>query len=294
MSWYLFHQKGISTQDFLSALNKFELTTIALSVFLFSLQNFFMALRLWVLFPKTERVGLGTVIHGVFFGQAVNTFFPARAGDVLKVVIFSRSGSTAATTATGVIIADKIIDLSALVVLILLSRSFVHGSQQLAFPVSFKGIMLLFTAFLGSLFLLRFLFRSRLKQLDLWWTGFKMGLLGILDIRRALLAFLFGIATWSCEALTLACLSQAQSFPISFSQGVFLLSILNLAISIPISLGNLGPFEAALSFGLEKLGASGPMAIALAAFYHFLQMATLLGLSGLVALVRMIPSFGKR
>lgn len=286
LGWYFFRRQDISTRDIFLALHNFGPKTIAVSALLIALQNFFMALRIWSLFPKTGRISLGAAIHGVFYGQTINTFFPARAGDVLKIVIFSRSQGSAATTATGVIISDKVVDLFALVVLILLSRSFLIGNLNWSIPISTKGIALAVATLFLVLFLVRFALLKRMKKLELWWSGFKTGLLGVLEFKKTALAFFVGIAVWSCEVFTLQCLCEAQHFPISFSQGVFLLSVLNLAIAIPFSMANLGPFEAAIVFALVKLGASNSMALALAATYHLLQMAILLGLTGLVALFK--------
>jgi len=155
------------------------------------------------------------------------------------------------------------------------------------------GVLAALTALVLVLIALKFFFRKKIESIARWWEGFRKGLAGILDWKRTLFSLSIALLAWMSEALTLQVLSSAQGFSIDFSQSVFLLSVLNLAIAIPISLANLGPFEAAIVFGLGKLGATPAISVAIAAAHHTLQMVALLGLTGIVAMVRMVKALGE-
>lgn len=112
--------------------------------------------------------------------------------------------------------------------------------------------------------------------------------------KRAVFSLLVALLAWMSEAVTLQVLCQGQGFSLTLTQSVFLLSVLNLAIAIPISLANLGPFEAAIIFGLGKLGVNATSSVDIAAAHHTLQMIGLLSLTGLVAVYRMIRIMGNK
>lgn len=236
-----------------------------------------------------------SAIHGVLYGQCLNTFVPARAGDFLKAVIFSKAMSkdlsgknSSILLSGGVLVADKLIDILALLLIVFLSGSTRH-SALIKFPtIDLKNIFVSILGF-GFLVLIFYAFgKSWLKKGLSMWKSFQTGLRGIFDFKAFSLSLSAGLLAWSCEALALMVLCGDQSFPISFSQSVYLLALLNLAIAIPLSVANVGPFEAALVFGLGQFGLGTSSALATAAAHHSIQMAGLLLLTGVVALLRTI------
>lgn len=291
LAWYLLTQKGISAGDIFLFLKNFDLRTLGLVAVLVGLQNFLMAARIWVLFPSGERMRFGSTVHTVFYGQSINTFLPARAGDVLKAVMFSKAGTSTVSTAAGVLVADKIIDVLALLLLILFSRAYLFLNPPETLPISMGTVAVITSVVLAVGFLLRNFLASRFGHLFKWWRGFKEGLLSICDFRKMSFAMVIGLTAWSCEAIALLILCKAQSFTINFSQSVFLLALLNLAIAVPVSLANLGPFEAALVFGMGQLGAPAAMSIAVAAIHHSMQMGVLVVLTGVFLLIRSLRNF---
>lgn len=102
--------------------------------------------------------------------------------------------------------------------------------------------------------------------------SFKEGMVGALNLKQLTLAFGMGVLAWSCEALALSVLCKDQSLAISFSQSMYLLAVLNLAIAVPLAVANVGPFEAALVYGLGQLGLEPTSSLATAAAHHSLQM----------------------
>lgn len=298
LGWYFSSSQGISREALLETLFRFGPRALLITFFCVALQNLFMALRIWALFPSAHRISIFSVIHGVFYGQAVNTFVPARAGDFLKAVIFSKaapqpvspSHSQELLTAAGVIVADKLVDIVALMLLIFISGAYRVSQAQLSVPIPSSALWIALGLVTMIVLFVYFFSKQWFHQLIAWWNKFKTGLSGVLNPRRALLALAIGIAAWTCEAWALQILCGAQNFKIAFDQSVFLLFVLNLMIAVPISFANLGPFEAALVFGLGQLGAHPVISVAIAAAHHGIQMVALLSLTGLVALIRFFSS----
>jgi uncharacterized membrane protein YbhN (UPF0104 family) len=67
-------------------------------------------------------------------------------------------------------------------------------------------------------------------------------------------------------------LCTALAFPLSLPQVVLALAALNVGISVPVSIANLGVYEAALAFGLSRSGMPLPTAVAIATLHHGLQL----------------------
>src|SRR5690606_25836727 len=90
--------------------------------------------------------------------------------------------------------------------------------------------------------------------------------------KRALISFGFSILGWIFEYYSLLVLTQPFGFTLSFSQGLFILSILNLGIAVPVSLGNLGLYEGALTLGLSFYDVPLETALLISLLHHFLQV----------------------
>lgn len=296
IAFFLTQTEAFSFSEVRDSIQNLKLETVLAAFFLVWLQNILMAIRLWFLFPKANSIPVSSAIHGVLYGQCLNTFVPARAGDVLKAVVFSKAlqqknSSVSSTKSSllisgGVLVADKLVDIVALLLIVFLSGAAGH-SELITLPqISAGDLGVLLVILLGIGLLLYFFGRTWLSRGKEIWKSFQSGLRGIFEWKAFSLSLSTGLLAWSCEALALMVLCGDQSFPISFSQSVYLLAILNLAIAIPLSVANVGPFEAALIFGLGQLGLGTSPALATAAAHHSIQMAGLLLLTGCLALLK--------
>lgn len=283
LAYYLMRQ-GVDAQDMRDALSKFGPGAILGALLFVLLQNFFMALRLWALFPK-GRLPFGSVAHGVFYGQLANTFVPARAGDLLKAVVFSKS-NVSLLTGAGVIVGDKLVDVSALLLLTLISGAYkIPELDWSAPPPTWTALVVAGVVVIVAVAYRLFL-KKALANARSWWHNFRDGLSGLVKPRQVGVALLIGIGAWSFEGIALQILCTVSGIPLGFDRAVFLLFLLNLAIAVPISVANVGTFEAALVFGLGTIGTERAEALAIASIHHVLQLAGIILLSGTVFLIR--------
>ncbi len=285
---YVALNKGVSFDAVGEALARFK-WNVVLSAFGFVLlQNLFIVLRLWALLPERSGLSLFQVAHGIIYGQLVNTFFPARAGDVLKAVIFNKAGNSNVPlmTGAGVIVADKIVDIFGLLVLIFISGAYAVPELVWVPPVPTWVLALIPIAFLILYAIFRFFFQEKLMQAASWWNNFHTGFHSLIRPRQVLTSLFIGLGSWTFEAIALQILTAHQGTAIGLDRAVFLLCLLNLAIAIPISLANLGAFEASLVFGLSTFGVATAAGIAIATLHHSLQLAGIIFLSILIALRR--------
>ena len=265
---------SISLTEVYASLTAFPLWALFSALLLATAQVILMGARLWTLAPRPTP--FLTVVWAVAYGQFANAFFPARAGDALKIAILSDSKKGAGlsfTAATGILVADRPVDISALLLWIGIS-----GSHQVAAFQSEKfpsiGTVLLYFIF-GILLVVLFFkspvinkfpkFRERISEF-----GKSAGV--FLNFRHGLPALAFGLSTWLCEFIILLVLVHSIGFQLSFAEIVGVIVILNLAIAIPISVANVGPFEAAMAYALTKLGLPAATALSVAILHHAFQV----------------------
>lgn len=63
-----------------------------------------------------------------------------------------------------------------------------------------------------------------------------------------------------------------MGFPLSLPHVFLALVIVNLSVSVPVSLANLGVYEAGLAYGLTRPGVPLPAAVVLATTHHMLEL----------------------
>jgi uncharacterized membrane protein YbhN (UPF0104 family) len=223
--------------------------------------------------------------HAFAVGQWFNILAPVRAGDAVKVILVNRNAGTptSVATATGVLFADKIVDVGTLVLL-----SVAMGMARLMRPAMearLPGLRLIAaTGVVVALALLglRLAPRPLLEKMTTLRRELVKGMAALKDPVRLLFGLSFSLGTWLAEALALGVLCAALGFPLSLPQIVLALVALNLGIAIQISVANLGVYEAVLALALSGSGVDLPSAVAIATLHHALQLlSTTLATAGL-------------
>lgn len=268
----------------LSQLTRLPASALAAAFALIMVQLACQSLRLWAVVPRALGLGPGRVAHAWALGEWLNIFTPARTGDALKVVLIRRqpgAGLSGLPSATGAVLADKVVDLAALVLLcgaggligLLWARA--ETGAFVAATVAALGLGLLVGLRLGGDG-----FRSRLRT---WTTGFAGGFASLRDPVRGPVSLSFSIGAWVVEGCALGLLCAALGFALAPAQILLALVAVNIGTSVPISFANLGVYEASLAAGLSHVGVPLPTALAVATSHHGLQLLALnVGTAGLV------------
>lgn len=234
------------------------------------------AVRLWTILPRDAPLTLGRVAHAFTLGEWANIFAPARAGDALKVALLNRAPAPRAlslTQATGAVLADKVVDAGSLVLLC--------GSMGVSTLVS-TGMRIhvpdpAIVAGVSSLLLLLWLsYRCAppkwLERLAAWQRELVRGLAALKDPLRVVASSGCSLGAWIAEVLALRVLCGALGAPLPLPLIVLALGALNVGISIPVGVANLGVYETALALGLEHGGAPLASAVAIASLHHLLEL----------------------
>lgn len=277
----LFALRNISFEAMGEAMRAFSVQSVGLALLLMVLQLFAMILRFYILLPS-PRVGFSKVIEAMSYGQLVNSLLPARAGDVIKAVVIGKSGNgnVSVMTSAGVLVADKLVDILALI-----SALFIVGVHNLpeskmlwTWP---EWVYWVFAAVaLAGLIALRFFLSKIREKWNALAAHFVSGLAAIGDVKRFAGALVAGQMVWLAEAAALKVLCGSQGIELNWPQAFFVLALLNLAMSFVFSVANVGPFEASIVYALAAFSVSTETALAIATVHHANLLASVALWSG--------------
>lgn len=255
------------------SISKFGLPTLAGALFFVTAQNLLIMLRFWVLLPK-RTVRFFKVANAMLLGQWLNLFLPARAGDALKVIWLNRDDKFGkrlpAATGAGILFADKIVDVTAWVVLMI-----VLGTQRFIPKAVVPSTPFVLTAMavIVALMAVGIAVRQKIKrrfqaQVDLFFSALR----SCRSPRIWMLSVLVGLGVWLSEAIGLSILIHRLGFTSGIAEAYAALVILNVAVALPIGIAGSGAYEAALAFALTALGVDTVPSLAIALVHHFLQI----------------------
>jgi hypothetical protein len=297
---------SISWNELKNSISSFGLTGCLIAFLCLAGQIFFMVFRYWAILPSEHSINIFKMGYAISVGQAVNTYFPARAGDFLKAALMTRDPKTALSgnppkgdfegddrrftflKAMGLIVADRVVDVSTLILMVLFSGALFIPADIVAkkeMPPAWVFVAVS-VGILAAVFIAKYALGTRvsdkLKKIAHWLKDFRAGFRGMVKPRKLALGILFAALSWECEILSLQTLSSMQGFPMTFTQAVFVLLALNFFISVPLSIANFGPFEAGVVMALqavEKIPTE--QALAVATVHHLAQMTSVLAMAGI-------------
>jgi glycosyltransferase 2 family protein len=194
-------------------------------------------------------------------GYMGNNVLPARAGEVLRVLLLSPRCDASKRVVAGSIVAERMLDVIALAVVFVITVYGVLGSDVLPTnrPILMAGIIVL--VLLGLALVVWVLRRHHFFERVRDW------LRPIADSPRALLSLsgvVLLIATfvlWSLEAAVYLAVARSVELDISMTGALYLVALTNFVAALPAAPGSIGTFDAAVAWGAKRLGASGSAAV---------------------------------
>ena len=279
----LIKSNAVSWENVFQSLRGIGIQNLLLALCMSLSQYLCIAVRFVVLLPKASASVLRRHICRIYTnGQLLNHLVPARAGDLYKVIAL-KSASTdpnfSSAYVVSALIIERIISTVILVVLILVlvdwstlkivDLSFSDRSEQLK-------TMFVLVLLLGVIL---YFIQRKSKKLHDWLVELKRSFFTILNLRRFLLILGFSVVMWTFEVLSMKFVAAPLGIDLQLGQGLFVLFLLNVGIAVPVTLGNIGTYEAALVVGLTLWGVGTNEAIAIALSHHFVQVLSLIILS---------------
>lgn len=236
-----------------------------------------MATRFWLVIRGHQRPRWSRVARALTFGQVVNLYVPGRPGDVVRGVVLAKDHATLTVAdATGAMLADKALDVVTLAVLAVvfgrgLLVSALAGSGHAAIVLGIAAG----AAAVACALLARFAPRAFAKVRAAF-AATKGAAQSLLSPARLGACLAAGFAGWLAELSVIALVSAGLGIHLTFPEMAAALVVLNLGIAVPVSVANIGAYEAAMVVGLTPFGVSATDAIAVGMIHHAMQIAAVL------------------
>ncbi len=230
---------------------------------------------------RVDCYGLTTV------GYMGNNVLPARAGELLRVVLLDQKVKAGKRTLLGTIVAERILDLLVLAaMLVVVGYGVLQGhalpSQTFAHPVILGGaaVALLVIAGTGILVLKRRGLLERVREAARPLAGAPRALWG----RPAVPMLAATVVLWCVEASVYLFVARSVNLDISASGALYLVGLTNFVAALPAAPGSIGTFDAAVAFGARVLGGSGSAVVSYVILLRFVLYVpiTVVGLAVLV------------
>lgn len=219
---------------------------------------------------RTDAYALTTV------GYMGNNALPARAGDVMKAILGAREADIPRRDAFGALVAERLLDATALAVVFV--TLVLAGGLPLGLST---GTLVLIGAGLAVVGLAVLVVTHRLRGI----------LAALLVPSRALLSrrgaalLALSVTLWVVEGGIYALVGGVAGLHLTLSDGLYVMSIANLASMVPAAPGYVGTFDAAVILAVRLAGAGSAKAalpyVVLVRFVLFVPI-TLVGLAFLV------------
>ncbi len=272
---YLARAHGGEARAVLHDLAAIPLWAAGAAFLLILLQLTLQSLRQWSVVPRPMGLGPLRVMRAFMLGEWLNMFAPARGGDVFRAVMMGRGisaarGGPATASGAGAVVADKVVDAAALVLLCAAGGLFgllwtnVRTDVAIAAGIGLVAVAAwIWVRSRGGLGVIR---------AQKWAIDLAAGLTALRDPRRLAAGIALGAGGWVAEGLALWVLCTTLGVQPSPFAILLALVLLNVGVGVPLSFANLGVYEAAMAAGLRHAGLPLPIALAAAASHHGLEL----------------------
>jgi len=224
-------------------------------------------------------------------GYMGNNVLPARAGEVLRVVLMDQrattddGGKAGKRMLLGTIVAERIMDLIVLAAMTLVvGFGVLHEKNALPagkpLYVAGAGIVLL----LVGLVVLKVMsdrgLLTKLRDLARPLAGAPRALLG----KQGVPLLAATVLLWAVEGSVYLAVANAVGLDISATGALYLVGLTNFVAALPAAPGSIGTFDAAVAFGARVLGGSGGLVVSYVLLLRFILYIPIT-VVGLVVLV---------
>jgi uncharacterized membrane protein YbhN (UPF0104 family) len=255
------------------ALANAAIIPLLLSSALYFVCLFGKALSWRIMLEPNNVVPMGHLYRYTIAAFAASVLTPARAGEALRVWALKKRDGVPAADATGVAIAEKLLD--AITLLIVCSPvpwllphlpEWVTDALLMCGSIAFGALLALFFA-VG---------RVEAREPHSWFARMIAGMHVVRDPRRMALAIITLVLTWTADLIAVTLVLHAVGIEVGIGAAMFILFTFNLAIAVPSTPGQIGTLQLGALAATSILRIPEEPALAFALLYQGMQIVPLL------------------
>lgn len=235
--------------------------------------------RIGVRAARADCYGLTTV------GYMGNNVLPARAGEMLRVVLLDGRTGAGKRTLLGTIVAERMLDAVALgLIMMAVVYGVLRGDvlpTDRPLLIAGAGLAVLVLGVVAFALLRRRGALGRVRDFARPLAGAPRAIMN-----RTGLGLLIGtFVLWGLEGGVYLAVARAVELDISATGALYLVALTNFVAALPAAPGSIGTFDAAVAFGAKALGGAGALVVSYLLLLRFVLYVpiTVVGLLVLVA-----------
>lgn len=227
-------------------------------------------------------------------GQVLNTVMPVLTGQVGRMILFARKTGLRKTFIFSNIVLEVLFDAVSLIVFLMIT------SLAFAFPSEYRSVSIVIVAVTATLLIVLYLmlqYREILENLGAQWfrkrwpgfyitlkkflRSFTKGIELLKSSQHMVETLAYSLASWLFHVLVVYFLFKSFGIELDFAVAAAVMIINSLVLMIPITPGNAGTFEVAVSTVLTAFAVGRSDAVLFALALHLIDLLPIfiLGLS---------------
>lgn len=234
----------VGVKDVLGFIAGANIFVLFISAFIYSLSWIFRGLRYKEIvgFITKRKLGVNFMTGAIAISQIANLILPARAGDLVRAYILKRKKGIAYTTGISSLVAERVFDIIAVLLLSLISFTYI---VSLKVPNWVATTMLIIGFLIVAFFAFLFLFKSKRFE----WLNKIIEEIKMVSTSPALFIYLLvlSVAIWMIDVFTCYIVSISFGLKMPFLLIVFAVMVGNLTKILPITPGGIGTYEAVVT-----------------------------------------------
>ncbi len=283
--------KDITIAELEALYYRLDLIYLIPALFFTFLYVIFKALRWRVMISQHKPIKAWRAISLYSAGQVLNIVMPALTGQVGRMFLFAKKEGLKKTFVFSTIVLEVLFDgLSLIVFLMLTSLAFAvpEGYRTPSVVLAVVTILVLIGMFLILYnqtrleHLGRRLFRSRRPGLYIaikkFIRSFTQGMETLRSSQHCLLNLLYSLGSWMAHTLVIYFLFKSFGFELVFAAAATVVIVNTLALMIPVTPGNAGTFEFAVSTSLAAFSVGRSDAVLFAVSLHLIDLLPIFAL----------------
>ncbi|HVP06787.1 MAG TPA: lysylphosphatidylglycerol synthase transmembrane domain-containing protein [Candidatus Acidoferrum sp.] len=277
--------KDIKAAEIRSLLERISYLQASLAILLSFVFIFLRALRWRIMVTRQTPVSIARSVTLYAAGQVLNIVMPVLTGQVGRLILFSRKLGLRKTFVFSTVLLEVLFDAVSLILFMAFT------SLAFAFPKQYRDVSLIVglvtLAVLIALYIMlhyqRWLEECGRRRLARRWPGvyvtlkksmrsFAKGLELLKSSQHMVGTILYSLASWTGHMFVIYFLYRSFGFHLPIAAAAALMIINTIVLMIPITPGNAGTFEVAVSTSLAAFSVGRTDAVLFALALHLLDL----------------------
>ncbi|MEO0199040.1 MAG: lysylphosphatidylglycerol synthase transmembrane domain-containing protein [candidate division WOR-3 bacterium] len=232
------------------------------------------AIRWKFFFPGEYAIDTKSAIGSFYIGNFGNNIFPARLGDLWRIVLLHQRNETPKSLVLASTIVERIFDAIAILVSGLVAFSLSKVPSTYRFVLLTLFVLILLTFFIAWYLEERYESKIHFHPKIVWFfKNLKLALKPFVNLKKFTFILLITLISWGIELLSFYSFLKAFGIEASVVFLTLILFFINIAVSLPSAPSNIGTFEYGFVLAGQICGLDKSHILMVALVTHFLRFA---------------------